>query len=151
MPSATPPPPRRRLLLAEDGEDNRQLLTHYLRSGGAKVVVAKDGRVACDFAADAACRGEPFDAVILDLQMPVLDGYGAATELRNRGFTGPVIALTADTSPADRERSLAAGCSVHLNKPIGRDALLKAIDNALRPPPPPAPSSSSSSLNDPTM
>jgi CheY-like chemotaxis protein/HPt (histidine-containing phosphotransfer) domain-containing protein len=145
MPSATPP--RRRLLLAEDGEDNRQLLAHYLRSGGAKVVVARDGRVACDLVADAASRGEPFDAVILDMQMPVLDGYAAATELRHRGFNGPVIALTADTSPADRQRSIAAGCSLHLNKPIGRDALLKTIETALQPPKP----ASSDATNDPKI
>jgi len=129
--NSTAKPPRRRILLAEDGEDNRQLVAHYLRSGGAKVVVARDGRVACDLVADAAARGEPFDAVLLDMQMPVLDGYGAATELRERGFGGPIIALTADTSDADRQRSLAAGCTLHLGKPLGRDALLRAIDAQL--------------------
>jgi CheY-like chemotaxis protein/HPt (histidine-containing phosphotransfer) domain-containing protein len=127
----SPKSSRRRILLAEDGEDNRQLVAHYLRSGGAKVVVARDGRVACDLVADAAARGEPFDAVLLDMQMPVLDGYGAATELRERGFGGPIIALTADTSDADRQRSLAAGCTLHLGKPLGRDALLRAIDAQL--------------------
>jgi CheY-like chemotaxis protein/HPt (histidine-containing phosphotransfer) domain-containing protein len=138
--------PRRRILLAEDGEDNRQLVAHYLRSGGAKVVVARDGRVACDLVADADARGEPFDVVLLDMQMPVLDGYAAAAELRQRGFDGPVIALTADTSDADRKRSLAAGCTLHLGKPLGRDALLRAIDAQLA-----ARASAAPEINDPNI
>jgi signal transduction histidine kinase len=83
-----------RILLAEDGPDNQLLISTYLRKAGAEVAVADNGRVALEEATKASASGEPFDVVLMDMQMPELDGYGAASQLRTRGYRGPIVALT---------------------------------------------------------
>jgi signal transduction histidine kinase/ActR/RegA family two-component response regulator len=114
-----------RLLLVEDGPDNQRLIALYLQRAGAEVEVAADGRAGID--ALAAC-GAAFDAVLMDMQMPVLDGYAATRAIRARGARVPVIALTAHTMEGDRERCLAAGCDDFLSKPVDRQALLAACE-----------------------
>jgi two-component system, sensor histidine kinase len=115
------------VLLAEDGPDNQRLIGHFLRSAGATVTVAENGRVAVDVALGAANDGEPFDMILMDMQMPVLDGYAATRELRERGYTGPIIALTAHAMSTDSERCRAAGCDEFETKPINRDSLFAKI------------------------
>ena len=127
-----------RLLLAEDGPDNQRLLGHYLRSAGAEVVIAANGRLACEAVAEADAAGTPFDAVLMDMQMPEMDGYAAAATLRERGFARPVIALTAHASDDDRRTCLTAGCSDFLAKPVDRRLLLQSIGRATAPAPAPA-------------
>jgi len=119
MPIETPL--RRHVLLAEDGPDNARLLIHLLTSAGATVDHAHDGREAVEraLAPDAG-----HDLVLMDMQMPGLDGYAAVAELRARGYTRPIIALTAHALPEDRDRCLAAGCDDFVTKPIPRDDLL---------------------------
>jgi signal transduction histidine kinase/DNA-binding response OmpR family regulator len=120
-------PLKGRILLAEDGLHNQQVICYFLESAGLKVEVANNGRSACEQALQARGAGEPFDAILIDMQMPELDGYGATAKLRNEGYAGPIIALTAHAMAGDREKCIAAGCNDHLTKPIDRELLLAVV------------------------
>ena len=115
------------VLLAEDGLDNQLLISTHLTRAGARVTIAENGRVALDAAMAAVLAKEPFDVILMDMQMPEMDGYAATSELRRKGYTGPIVALTAHAMAGDRERCLAAGCSDYLTKPIGRSKLVTAV------------------------
>jgi signal transduction histidine kinase/DNA-binding response OmpR family regulator len=114
-----------RILLADDSPDNRILISRILSRAGADVTLATNGLEAVEQLM-AACD-TPFDVLLLDMQMPVMDGYTAAGRLRELGWTGPIIALTANAMRGDAERCLEAGCSGYATKPIERDLLLQEI------------------------
>jgi signal transduction histidine kinase/CheY-like chemotaxis protein/HPt (histidine-containing phosphotransfer) domain-containing protein len=116
-----------RVLLAEDGADNQLLISTHLRKAGAVVTVAENGRVAVEKALAAIEGGAPFDLILMDMQMPELDGYGATATLRAKGYTRPIVALTAHAMASDRERCLRAGCDDYLSKPIHRPELLSTV------------------------
>jgi PAS domain S-box-containing protein len=116
-----------RILLAEDGVHNQRVIAYYLRKAGAYVTVVGNGKAACEEVAIAACEADPFDVILMDMQMPVLDGYAAAATLRSRGVTTPVVALTAHAMAEDRAKCLAAGCTEYLTKPIDKQRLLKTV------------------------
>jgi signal transduction histidine kinase/DNA-binding NarL/FixJ family response regulator/HPt (histidine-containing phosphotransfer) domain-containing protein len=115
-----------RVLLVEDGSTNRKLLSLILRKAGMEVVTAENGRIGVDRA-----REERFDVILMDMQMPVMDGYAAAQEIRALGMTTPIIALTAHAMSQDKQKCLRAGCSAYLSKPVKSDDLLQAVANML--------------------
>jgi CheY-like chemotaxis protein/HPt (histidine-containing phosphotransfer) domain-containing protein len=113
------------ILLAEDGQDNQVLLTHVLSRAGATVTVVENGQLALEQALAARDRGEPFGLVLMDMQMPVMDGYQATQLLRQRGYLGPIVALTAHALSSDREKCIQAGCDDYAAKPIDRRQLVQ--------------------------
>jgi len=117
----------RRVLVVEDGADNQRLIKHFLTKTGARVELAANGAVGRDTALAKQRAGEPYDVVLMDMQMPVLDGYNATRELRAAGYNRPIIALTAHSSTADRQACLDAGCSDYLSKPINRETLIQTV------------------------
>jgi CheY-like chemotaxis protein len=119
-----------RILLVDDGLDNQRLFSHLLRKAGAEVVVADNGRQAVDRAI-AARDNTPFDLILMDIQMPDMDGYEATRQLRKNGYRGPILAVTAHAMPQDVQQCLAAGCDAHLSKPIDKASLLNAVAQAL--------------------
>lgn len=117
-----------RILLAEDAPDNQLLIGTYLDSAGAEYEIAHNGLDALNKISRSV-----FDLVLLDIQMPILDGYAAAEEMRLRGYTMPLIALTAHTMQDERERCLSHGFDEHLAKPIDPKILIETIkDLALK-------------------
>lgn len=118
-----------RILLAEDGADNRRLIAHHLRRAGAEVEVVENGSLAVERIEAAARDEKPFSLLLLDMQMPVMDGYTAAGILRRNGRRIPIIALTAHAMDDDRARCLDAGCDEYLTKPVDRVVLLAACEH----------------------
>jgi signal transduction histidine kinase/DNA-binding response OmpR family regulator len=116
-----------RILLAEDSPDNQVLISNFLRKLGAHVEIAGDGRQAVDKALAALPSASPFDLVLMDMQMPELDGYEAARRLRSSRFEQPIIALTANAMGGDQQRCLDAGCTDYASKPIDRLRLVSQI------------------------
>jgi len=121
-----------RVLVAEDCPNNRRLIRVILEKAGADVTGAQNGQVAVDKAIAARDRGETFDVILMDMRMPVLDGYGATRSLRQAGYDGPIIAVTAQSLPGERERCLASGCDDYHSKPIVPEELFLAIHTHLR-------------------
>jgi CheY-like chemotaxis protein len=123
-----------RILLAEDGPDNQRLISFILKKAGVVVTVAANGRLAVEEAMHAAQLGQGYQVILMDMQMPELDGYGATRELRAAGFDTPIIALTAHAMSEDRDRCLASGCDDFASKPVNREKLLASIAQALAKP-----------------
>ena len=111
------------ILLAEDGEDNQDLISTYLREAGAEVTIAGNGRVAAELATAPENAGK-FDLILMDMQMPELDGYGATARIREAGVKTPIVALTANAMAEDRARCMSVGCTDYLPKPVERYQLL---------------------------
>lgn len=109
-----------RVLVAEDSPDNQELVSFVLSKAGAQVSLANDGAQAVEMAMTALAAGTPFDVIVMDMQMPVLDGYAAASRLRASNYPGPIIALTAHAMRDDLQKSIAAGCNAYASKPIDR-------------------------------
>jgi len=119
-----------RILLAEDNPTNQMVARELLIREGAQVRVVDDGRQCVDCLAQESGR---FDVVLMDVQMPVLDGLAATRELRTRKFGLPIIAMTANATQQDREICLAAGMDGHVGKPIDTETLIAALNPYRKP------------------
>ncbi len=125
----TEPPPRlsARILLAEDAPDTRRLFVHILQGAGVEVETAENGKEAVRAALQALRESRPFDCILMDMQMPEMDGYQAVHVLRESGYNSPIIALTANVEAGDRSRCLQAGCDGFASKPLSKDALIRLV------------------------
>jgi CheY-like chemotaxis protein len=103
-----------------------------LNKAGAKVDIADNGRIALEMLEKLEATGEKYDLLVTDIQMPEMDGYALARELRQRGNRIPIIALTAYAMTDDRQRCLDAGCDDYLSKPIDKMHLLSTCAEWLR-------------------
>jgi len=125
--------PKPRILLVDDAADNRRLLSAILRKTGADVETAENGALGCDAVQNADRGGTPFDLVIMDIMMPVLDGQQAARRLRDDGCKLPLIALTAHATEHDKKTCLEAGFDDYATKPISRAQLTQLLKRHMRP------------------
>ncbi|HEX3356423.1 MAG TPA: ATP-binding protein [Tepidisphaeraceae bacterium] len=116
-----------RILLCEDGLDNQRLISLYLDRAGATVQIAENGKIGVEMASI-----QKFDLILMDMQMPEMDGYTAASKLRAKGIDVPIIALTANALSEDRAKCLASGCSDYLSKPITKELLLQTVAGYLK-------------------
>ncbi|RZA24367.1 MAG: response regulator [Proteobacteria bacterium] len=115
------------VLVADDSEDNLFLIRRMLTKMGLTVSTASNGIIACRMALEGN-----FDLVLMDIQMPEMDGYEATKALRQQGYSKPIIALTAHAMSQERELTAAAGCDAHLTKPINRNELAVIINSLTR-------------------
>ncbi len=120
-----------RILVVEDNATNRILVRLLLESAGATVVEATDGETALRMVAEAEAENQAFDAILMDIQMPGLDGYEATRRLRAQGCRTPIVALTAHALSGHRERCLAAGCDAYCAKPIDREELFGVLADCM--------------------
>ena len=116
-----------RVLLAEDGPDNQRLIERLLTRAGAEVSIVDNGQAAVEALWSAEADEQPYDVVLMDMQMPQLDGYEATALLRSRGYRGRIVALTAHAMASDRQRCLSAGCDGYLTKPLQRHLLIAQV------------------------
>ncbi|MFY9341553.1 MAG: response regulator [Planctomycetota bacterium] len=121
----------RRVLVVDDAADNRLLLGRVLQRCGCEVAFAEDGARAVAAVTGAAATGGTPDLIVMDVQMPVLDGCAATRELRRLGFTKPVVAVTANAMAGQRDECLRSGCDAFLTKPIDVPALYDLLARTL--------------------
>lgn len=116
----------RKILIVDDNETNRLVASTILLSYGSQVLNAEDGDMALQMVKEDA-----YDIILMDIQMPVLDGYETTRILRQKGYTGTIIALTASVVPGERERCIAAGMDDYLTKPINEELIIEVINSWL--------------------
>ncbi len=115
-----------KILVVDDGEANRQLIRLFLMRAGCVILEAENGQEAID-----TVLAQRVDMVLMDMQMPILDGYQATSKLRHLGFKKPILALTANAMQGDKQKCLEVGCSAFLSKPIDMDKLFEIVAKAL--------------------
>jgi len=116
-----------KLLLADDGPDNRRLIATLLQKAGATVDVVENGQQAVERALESLKSGQPYDVILMDMVMPEKDGFAATRELRDAGYTRPIVALTANSGSGAKQECLSAGCDAFASKPIDRETLLAVV------------------------
>ena len=116
-----------RVLVADDARDVRLVTTRLLSRAGAEVVEVVDGAEAVKAVRQPQAENKPFACVLMDMQMPELDGREATQQIRDQGYTVPVIALTAGATNDEINDALAAGCSEFMAKPVDAAGLIKRV------------------------
>ncbi len=111
-----------KILVAEDNPSNQKLITILLQKIGLEVTIADDGQKAVE-----KCDLETYDIILMDMQMPNMNGYEATRQLRSQGLTTPIIAVTANAMMGDEEKCIEAGCNGYISKPIDRTKLNEVI------------------------
>lgn len=114
------------ILVVDDGSANRKLMKLILTRAGVRPWMAENGQIALE-----RCAERDFDLILMDMQMPVMDGYTATRRLRESGYSKPIFALTANAMKGDEEKCLVSGCSGFLSKPINIEKLLATLAQAL--------------------
>jgi PAS domain S-box-containing protein len=114
------------VLVVDDRAEFCYLVSKYIKDAGGRPEAAGDGETAIE-AVEAAAKTDPFHAIVMDIQMPGIDGYETTRRIRAKGFQTPVIALTAAAMVGDREKCLQAGCDDYLTKPIDRSKLVHLV------------------------
>jgi CheY-like chemotaxis protein len=129
--SAPPHAQNKRILLVDDGADNRMLISLVLKARGYEVETAENGLVGVDAAMTVFDSDKAFGLILMDMNMPVLDGYAATKQLRDSGVAVPIIALTAHAMADARDNCVAAGCTDFVTKPIDVGVLTATIGRYL--------------------
>ncbi len=124
---------RGRVLLADDVSDVQMVISQILRQMNLQVDIAGDGRAACETAEKAMLDGKPYDLILMDIQMPKMDGFEAARWLRTRGWRNPIVALTAHAMVGDREKCLNEGFDDYISKPVDISRLHEILARYLAP------------------
>lgn len=120
-----------RILIVDDRRDIRFLAERFVRNAGAETLSGSNGREAIEIIEQQIENGEPVDLMLIDMQMPVMDGYQATRELRARGIEIPIIALTANAMKSDRGKCIEAGCTEYTPKPLDKQTLLSLIEGLI--------------------
>jgi CheY-like chemotaxis protein len=117
-----------RVLVAEDNKSNQVLIKAILEKLGLQVLLAENGRQAMEAAVQT-----PFDLILMDMQMPVMNGFEATRQLRRQSIRIPIIALTAHAMDEERSACFQAGCDDFISKPLRKDELVALLDKYLNP------------------
>jgi len=122
----------RQILVIDDRRDIRFIAEHILVDAGALVETAEDGQSGVESSRVRMSNETPFDCIVTDIQMPEMDGYETAQQIRSLGYSGPILALSASAMQSDRDKALAAGCDEHISKPIHRTSFIELIARLIR-------------------
>ncbi|MDR0705845.1 MAG: response regulator [Planctomycetaceae bacterium] len=121
-----------RILLVEDMLINQLVISTQLRNAGANVEIADNGELGIQKITQDTDNGLFFDVILMDMQMPVKDGYEATAQLRAQGYNRPIIAVTAHALTGDREKTIEAGCDDYISKPVERKVLIETVKKYLK-------------------
>jgi CheY-like chemotaxis protein len=119
------------ILVVEDCKDSQEIFCEVLKKIGATTTCASNGEEGVNLALSALKNHKEFDVIVMDIQMPIMDGHSAARKLRESGYTLPIISMTARSGPNDVDESLAAGCNSHISKLSGMKGLLSAVEKEI--------------------
>ncbi|MGA2034993.1 MAG: CHASE domain-containing protein, partial [Thermoguttaceae bacterium] len=122
-----------RVLLAEDAPDVQLVVRQMFHKMNLEVETAENGQIACRLTEKSIAEGRPYDLILMDMQMPEMNGYEATRWLRQHGWEAPIVALTAHTMVGDREKCLEAGCDDYIAKPISAAGLRDILARYLAP------------------
>ena len=122
------PAKKTRILVVDDDPVSQKVATIALKKSGAAVVAMDDGQAAVDAVLESERNGQPFEVIVMDILMPIVDGLSATRTLREQGYSGVIIAAT---TLLDKEKCLEAGCDVFLAKPFAPSALVQTVEECM--------------------